>query len=168
MKKMMLSFVVLMALFVSSCATSCPQSTNQQILSALADNDDVMTLSVGSFGLFFVKMLGGFEELPALNGIKSVEILSIRDRCPNNRREKIKQQITRLSDDDEYATLLQVKDKEDQVRMLVRQENEVVKELLLAVVSDDDSAVIRVKGKLNLSDVQTMIEKSEKQKTKKN
>lgn len=168
MKKMMLSFVVLTALCVSSCATTCRPSSNQQILSALADNDDVTNLSVGSFGMFFVKMLGGFDELPALKGIKGVEILSVSDECPKHRREKINQQIASLSDDGEYSTLLQVKDKEDKVRMFVRQDNDFVNELLLAVVSDnDDSAVIRIKGKIKLSDVQEMVEKTQIKTSKK-
>ncbi|MDR1683750.1 MAG: DUF4252 domain-containing protein [Candidatus Symbiothrix sp.] len=161
MKKMMLSLVVLTALCVSSCATTCRQNSNQQILSALADNDDVTTLSVGSFGMFFAQMLGAFDELPALKGIKSVEFFSISD-CPKNRCDKINRQIASLHDDGEYSTLLQVKDKDNNVRMFIRQDDDLVKELLLAVVSDnDDSAVIRIKGKIKLSDVQELAEKTQ-------
>ena len=167
MKKMMFSFVVLTALCISSCATTCRPHSNQQILSVLANNDDVTTLSVGSFGMFFAKMLGAFDELPALKGIKGVEILSVNNDCPKNRREKIKQQIASLHDDGEYSTLLHVNDKDDKVRMFIRQDDEFVKELLLAVVSHgDDSAVIRIKGKIKLSDVQELVEKTQVKKSK--
>ncbi|GHT76037.1 hypothetical protein AGMMS50262_13160 [Bacteroidia bacterium] len=168
MKKTVFFFVVLLALVVSSCATSHSQSSNQQILSALRESDDVTSFSVGSVGMLLVKLAGGIDKIPELKGIKSVEILTVNDECPQHRKEKIKNQIAGLKDDSEYANLMSVKDKDDKVRMFVRQENDVVKELLLAVVSsdDDDSTVIRIKGKMKLSDVKSMIEKTENSKNK--
>ncbi|MDR0683387.1 MAG: DUF4252 domain-containing protein [Dysgonamonadaceae bacterium] len=164
MKKMVLSFIVLIALCTSSCTTSRSQSSNQQILSALEYSDDVTTFTVGSFGMFLAKLAGGFDKIPELKGIKSIQILFVKDDSSKKRKEEIKTQIARLSDDSEYVTLMSVKDKDDKVRMLVRQEDDVVKELLLAVVSDedDDTAVIRIKGKMKLSDVKTLVEERKK------
>ena len=165
MKRTVFTFAMMVALSLSVCG----QSSNRNILRALADNDDVERISIGSVGMWVAKLAGGLSNVPGLNGIQSVEILSINDKCPRNRKETIKKQIASLSDDAEYVTLMDIKDAGDKVRMMIRQDGGTVKELLLAVVSnDDDSAVIRIKGKMKLSDVQAMIESSEKDKNRKN
>ena len=163
MKKTVFTFVMMVALSLSVCG----QSSNREILRALADNDDVERVAVGSIGMWFAKLVSGLNFVPGLKGINSVEILTVSDECPAKRKEEIKKQMARLSDDSEYATLMQVKDGGSKVRMMIRQENDVVRELLLTVLSnDDDSVVIRIKGKMKLSEIQEMIEKSEKDKNK--
>ena len=150
-------------MMVALSLSACGQSSNRNILRDLADSDDVTRISVGSFGMFFVKLVGGLNEVPGLKGINSVEILAISDECSVNRKEAIKKQIAKLSDDAEYVTLMDVKDGGDKVRMMIRQEgDDLVRELLIAVVSNgDDSAVVRIKGKIKLSEIQEMIEKGE-------
>jgi hypothetical protein len=165
MKRTVFTFVMMAALSLSVCG----QNSNRKILQALADNDDVMKISVGSVGMWLAKLAGALDDVPELKGINSVEILTVSDECSSSRKEKIKKQMASLSDDSEYATLMQVKDEGDKVRMLIRQENEVVKELLMTVLSNDgDSVVIRIKGKMKLSDIQEVIKKNKKNENKKN
>ena len=158
MKRTVFTFVMMAALSLSVCG----QSSNREILRALADSDDVERISVGSLGMWLVKLVGG-KEIPEIKGINSVEIMTVSDKCSPKRREAIKKQIASLSDDSEYETLMMVKDGGDRVRMMIRQDDEIVKELLLVVVSDkkddDDSAIIRIKGKMKLSEILEMIEK---------
>ena len=155
MKRTVFTFIMMAALSLSVCG----QGTNRKILRELADSDDVERISVGSFGMWLVKLIGG-KEIPEIKGINSVEIMTISDKCPPKRREALRKQIAKLSDDSEYETLMQVKEEGNKVRMLIRQEDDVVREWLLAVVSnDDDSVVIRIKGKMKLSDIQEMVEK---------
>ena len=159
--------VFIFAMLVATSLSVCGQSSNREILMALADSDDVTRISVGSFGMWLVKLAGGLNNVPELKGINSVEILTVSDECPKNRREAIKKQIAGLSDDAEYVTLMNVRDKDNKVRFMIRQEDDTVRELLLAVVSydpedkDDDAVVIRIKGKMKLSDIQEMIEKGD-------
>ena len=161
MKRTVFTFVMMVALSLSVCG----QNSNREILRALADSDDVEKVSIGSVGMWFAKLAGGLNNVPGLKGINSIEILTVSDKCPQKRKEAIKKQIASLSDDSEYETLMMVKDEGDKVRMLIRQDDEIVKELLLVVVSDkkndSDSVVIRIKGKLKLSEIQEMIEKGE-------
>jgi hypothetical protein len=165
-----LFFVVLPALLASSCVSSQSQCGNRKILSALADNNHVETISVGSFGMWIVKLFGAFDEVPQLKGIKSCEIMTISNECPEHKRADIKKQMSNLKDDGEFSTLMQVKDKDDLVRMLIRKENDIIKEFLLVVVSgnDDDSTVIRIKGNMSEPDLSQLVEKAKaKKKTKK-
>ena len=158
MKKTVFTFAMMIALSLSVCG----QNSNREILRALSGSDDVTRISVGSVGMFFAKMVGALNHVPGLKGINSVEVLTVSDECSGKRREEIKKQIAELSDDAEYVTLMSVKDGNEKVRMMVRQDNDIVKELLIAVVStDEDSAVIRIKGKMNLTEIQEMIEKGE-------
>ena len=165
MKKMVFTLVMLVAVSLSVCG----QRSNRDILRDLADNDDVTRVAIGSIGMFFAKMVSGLNDLPGLKGIKSIEILSVGDECPGNRREALKRQISSLSDDGEFVTLMNVKDGGDKVSMMIRQDDDIVRELLIAVVSNsDDSAVIRIKGKMRLSEIQEMIEKGEIKVNRKN
>ncbi len=112
--------------------------------------------------MFLAKLFGGLEDMPELKGIQSVEIMTVSNECSDNRQKEIKKQIASLSDDAEYTTLISIKGEEDKVRLMARQENDMIKELLFVVLEkEDDSVVIRIKGKMNLSDVQSMIEKGE-------
>ena len=162
MKKTVFIFTMLVAISLSVCG----QKSNREILSALSNSDDVARISVGSFGMWLAKLVGGLEDIPQLKGINSIEILTVSDDCPPNRKETIKKQMASLSDDADYVTLMNVKDKDDKVRIMIRQQDDLVRELLLAVVSnssdnDGDSVIIRIKGKMKLSDVQEMVEKGE-------
>lgn len=96
--------------------------------------------------------------------------MTISNECPEHKRADIKKQMSNLKDDGEFSTLMQVKDKDDLVRMLIRKENDIIKEFLLVVVSgnDDDSTVIRIKGNMSEPDLSQLVEKAKaKKKTKK-
>ena len=162
MKRTIFTFVMVITLSFSICG----QSSNREILNALSISDDVERVSVGSFMMFFAKIMGGMNDIPLLNGIKSVEVMSVSDESSENHKKKVRKQMASLSDDGEYVTLMNVKDKDEKVRIMARQEGETIKELLLTVISNkategDDSVVIRIKGKMKLSDVQAMVEQRE-------
>jgi len=50
-----------------------------------------------------------------------------------------------------YKELLVVRDQDEHVNMLVREDNGIIKEFLLIVTSDDENVLIHIKGEIELS-----------------
>ena len=166
MKKTAVSLVVLLALGMQTFG----QDVNT-VLSRLSKHENVDKISISPFGMFFVKMAGGVaggkEALQGMKGIKSFELLTLNDGCSDNERAKIRKQLKNLKDDKEYATLMNVKDGDDFVRFLIKQEKDTIKEILMIVLSgekDNDTVVIRLKGKFKESDLFDLVEKSNQKK----
>lgn len=140
-------------------------------LSRLSKHENVEKISIGSFGMFFIKLLGGAtggKEVPqGMKGIKSFELLALSDECPSSEKANIWKQLKELKDDAIYATLMYVKDGEDQVRFLVKKEKDTIKELLMIILSHeeakkDEVVVVRLKGKFKENELADWIAKSNK------
>ncbi|MDR2621448.1 MAG: DUF4252 domain-containing protein [Dysgonamonadaceae bacterium] len=164
MKKAVVVFVVVFAWSLQGFG----QNVNQ-VITQLSKNENVETISVGSVGMFFSKLLGasvgGKEGLEGLKGLKSLELLVVKDECPADQKKKIWNQLKNLKDDKEYATLMQVKDGDDFVRFLGKKaEKDTIKDILMIVLSkeengSEDMVVIRLKGQFKASDVAKWTEK---------
>jgi len=154
MKKIALSFIFIFALSIQLFS----QNTSQ-ILSALSKDENVEKISVGSLGMFFVKLAINFEGIQSLKGITSFELLTLNDECSAKQKQKIKSQLKNMKDDHLYSTLLQVKDNDNNVRIMMKKEKDVIKEVLMFILSDKDDGVvvITVKGKIKESDLADMI-----------
>ena len=154
MKKVALSFIFIFALSIQLFS----QNTSQ-ILSALSKDENVEKISVGSLGMFFVKLAINFEGIQSLKGITSFELLTLNDECSAKQKQKIKSQLKNMKDDHLYSTLLQVKDNDNNVRIMMKKEKDVIKEVLMFILSDKDDGVvvITVKGKIKESDLADMI-----------
>ena len=154
MKKIALSFIFIFALSIQLFS----QNTSQ-ILSALSKDENVEKISVGSLGMFFVKLAINFDGIQSLKGITSFELLTLNDECSAKQKQKIKSQLKNMKDDHLYSTLLQVKDNDNNVRIMMKKEKDVIKEVLMFILSDKDDGVvvITVKGKIKESDLADMI-----------
>ena len=154
MKKIALSFIFIFALSIQLFS----QNTFQ-ILSALSKDENVEKISVGSLGMFFVKLAINFDGIQSLKGITSFELLTLNDECSAKQKQKIKSQLKNMKDDHLYSTLLQVKDNDNNVRIMMKKEKDVIKEVLMFILSDKDDGVvvITVKGKIKESDLADMI-----------
>jgi hypothetical protein len=137
------------------------------VLSQLSKHENIEKITIGSFGMFFVKLLGGVtggEGYPqGVKGIKAFELLTLNDKCPANEKAAVWKQLKELKDDKVYATLMSVKDDEDHVRFLMKKEKDTIKELLMIVLSaKEEVVIIRLKGKFNESDWVDWLTKSNK------
>jgi hypothetical protein len=134
------------------------------IMSKLSKSKDMEKISVGSFGMFFIKLVGGVNGVPELKGIQSFELLTLSDDCPVDRKKEIRKQLENLKDDDKYSTLLRVKDNEDNVRIMIRKEKDTIKEVFMIVLSKDmeDTVVMSLKGNIKENDLSDLVAKHDK------
>jgi len=162
MKKRSVTLIILFAIAIHSFG----QDVNS-VLSKLSKEKNVERISIGSFGMFFVKMVGGMaggsELWQGLKGIKSLEVLTWSEGYSAVEKEHIREMLHNLKDDKEYATLMTIKDEGEYVRFLIKQEKEVIKEvIIIALEEDDDSVVLRLKGSFRESDLTDLVDKSGK------
>ncbi|MDR1526316.1 MAG: DUF4252 domain-containing protein [Dysgonamonadaceae bacterium] len=163
MKKTMLSFVFIVAL----SAQVVGQDVNT-MLSKLSKHENVHRIAVGSFGMFFVKIVGGIaggrEALKGMKGIQSLELFAVSDECSAKEKAILREQLQNLKDDREYAMLMQIKKEGDFVRFLIQKEKDAIREMLMVVLSGDDdggeSVVIRLKGHFKESDLAEWVAKN--------
>jgi ribosomal protein S3AE len=159
MKKIFVYLVLVFGLSFQSYSQNVDAIINQ-----FAKNENVYKIRIGTFGMFFVKNIGAIfikekDVLPILKSIKSLGIFILDDESDEKTKNEIKQKLSKLKDDHEYTTFLQVKDGDDNVRMMVRKDKNIIRELLLIVDDAEDTVVIRVKGKLKESDLAEIIVK---------
>ena len=161
MKKTMLLFI-----FIGALNSQIFGQNVNTVLSRLEKHENTEKVSVGSFGMFLVKLAGGNEALQGMKGIKSFELLTLNNQCPADQKSKIHKQLKELKDDSTYATLMLIKDGENHIRFLINKEKEKVKELILIILSQEEqkneSVVIRLKGKFKESDLADLVAKCNK------
>lgn len=79
-----------------------------------------------------------------LKGIKSVKVLDMEDCTPQTKADFI--QRTNQLNLNEYETLVMAKEDGDNVKILAKMNNETIKEFIILTTSEDDCALILLKG----------------------
>jgi hypothetical protein len=111
-----------------------------------------------------LKICGGMKDIPELKGIESFEIITLSDECSKSQKKEIREKLKNMKDNKVYSTLLQIKKEDDNVRIMVKIEKDVVKEVLLLVISDKDENLVlmSLKGKMKKSDLSGLVAKYDK------
>ena len=96
-----------------------------------------------------------------MNSIHSMKVLDL-EKCSAGVKQRFIERIDAL-DADQYETLLRVSDEEDKVKILVRGEKEVIKEMLIVCSGSEDCALIQFKGNFKESDIDALVQQAENQ-----
>ncbi|MDR2806365.1 MAG: DUF4252 domain-containing protein [Dysgonamonadaceae bacterium] len=160
MKKTAVSFVVIFAFSMQIFG----QNVDKEI-ARLSKQENVEKISIGSVGMFFTQLLGvsvgGKDALQGMKGLKSFELLALSDECPAAQKTEIWNRLKNLKDDKEYATLMHIKENDNLVRFLVKEEKKDIREILIIILSVEEKAVvIRLKGNFKPSDLADLVAKS--------
>jgi hypothetical protein len=91
------------------------------------------------------------EDLQALSGMESIKILAVDDEGENSNINFYKEAKS-LLDSDDYEELMTVNSSDADVVFLVKQEGDIIKELIL-LVGGDDNALIYIAGSIRMKDV---------------
>lgn len=111
---------------------------------------NVDKVSIGRFGWNFVKLAAlGNKEMSIAKKISSVQVMDLSE-CDEDVKNKFVDEVEKLNDNN-YELLMKVKDDEDEVLILSKTEKSKIREFV--VISKNDPAVIRLKGKFDLDDI---------------
>jgi len=99
------------------------------------------------------------EALRIVNGIKKMRLLVIEEDSPFQSGD-VKQMIKSLKKDG-FEELISVKEDETDVRIVLREKKDEIRNLLIVVSEPDEFVMVSLKTKLKLSDLKNLIQKIE-------
>jgi len=91
------------------------------------------------------------EDLQTISKLEEIKILTQEDKTTGYEDLNFYDEIYNELDKTLYKELLVVRDQDEHVNMLVREDNGIIKEFLLIVTSDDENVLIHIKGEIELS-----------------
>lgn len=159
MKKLVLSFAILLALVLSASAQN-----PEKLIRKLSAEKNVVNISVGGFLLGMVKpVIASYakETIPLINGIKKIELVTA-ENSDSSKIADYSTMIRNLKDIGGYETLVEVKDESDFVRIMIKATDEKIKDLYIFCCDNTDIAAIRMHGNIKHKDIQKMINKYSK------
>ena len=158
MKKIFVSL-----LLIGSFGFQLHSANTENVIRQFSESKDVYRIRIGRVGVFLLKIFNSDAESRSYaKGLKSLEISTLKDNCTKEKKDKYQDNLRALQDDENYATLLTVKDGNDNVRIMMKKEKDVIRELIIIVCDTEDIALIRMKGKIKESDLGTTIAQFDK------
>ena len=93
------------------------------------------------------------KDLQAISKLQGIKILTQEDKTAGYEDLNFYDEIYNELDKTLYKELLIVKEQDEHVNMLVREDNGIIKEFLLIVSSNDENVLISIKGEIELSEL---------------
>lgn len=141
---------ILLALFSVSPVMRSQKSVDQ-LFNEFSKEKGVEHVAIGSFTM---KLAGLFTDVM---GVTGVDVLSFDD-CEQPVKDRLNQAIASLKDEN-FETMISVNEDGDHTKILVKVKDETIREMIVLTTGDSFS-LIRIKGKIKPSDVETIIDKN--------
>jgi hypothetical protein len=90
-----------------------------------------------------------------LKGIKSIKVLDMEE-CPSEVKADFLKEAKKLNLNG-YETLVQTKDKGEEVKLVAKMDEEAISELIILISGKDDCGLTLLKGKIKKEDINVMI-----------
>jgi hypothetical protein len=135
-------------LFIACHTAGLGQKNVNQLFSKYSKLKDINKVDVGNAGM----MLAGL--FTDTFGAESVEVFDL-SACTAKDKERFSQAIGSLRDD-AYETVVQASENGERVKVLLRLEGEVIRELVV-LSSGQSPAMVRIKGHISRQDIDKLI-----------
>ena len=90
-----------------------------------------------------------------LKGIKSINVLDMEE-CPSEVKADFLKEAKKLNLNG-YETLVQTKDKGEEVKLVAKMDEEAISELIILISGKDDCGLTLLKGKIKKEDINVMM-----------
>ena len=90
-----------------------------------------------------------------LKGIKSIKVLDMEE-CPSEVKADFLKEAKKLNLNG-YETLVQTKDKGEEVKLVAKMDEEAISELIILISGKDDCGLTLLKGKIKEEDINVMM-----------
>ncbi|UCH13961.1 MAG: DUF4252 domain-containing protein [Bacteroidales bacterium] len=125
-----------------------------KIFNQYAEEEGFTTVNI-SPGMF--KMLAKIDpddkDLQKISELKEVRILTQEGKEGRYKDVNFYEEIYNQLDKSLYKEVMVVKEADEHVNMLVREDNGVISEFLMIVTSDDENVLINIKGDIDLAEI---------------
>lgn len=154
MKKYILCLLAILAMSMSDCYSQ----NVDQLLKKVSKAEDVEKVSINSFMMSLGKMFGGVGDMPLAKGIESMDIFTLSANDTNLKNDFVKL-FNKPKDEKGYETLIFVKDKKDGIRILVKKEKDIIKDMIFLCMDEDEPTIIKFSGKIKEKDIDELMKK---------
>jgi hypothetical protein len=93
------------------------------------------------------------KDMQFISKLDEVKILTQESKTPGYEDLNFYEEIYKKLDKSLYKELLVVREEDEHVNMLARENNGIISEFLLIVSGDDENVLIRIKGEIELSEL---------------
>lgn len=145
----MKKYIALVA-FLILAQTGYSQRNVDQLFKEFAKAEHTESVKVGKFMMSLAGLFGDTM------GVDGVEVYSF-DESPTEVKERLNKAIKGLKDS-RFETLVSSNEGNSRVKVLVKIEEEMIREMVV-VTTGDSHALVRIKGKIKPSDLQEVADK---------
>jgi len=153
MKKYLFCLILALAVGQMSYAQNV-----DQFLKNVSKTENIDHVKIGRFMMSIGKMFGGVSNMPVARGVHSLEVYDLSD-CNWQKKKELVDQIGNLKDGDGYETLLMAKDKDDNVRIMIKRKKNVISDILILCMDKDDPTIVKLSGKIKEKDIAELTNK---------
>jgi len=143
--------VVVLLAFLLISPVMYGQKSVDRLFTEFSKEKGVTRVGIGKFVMTFASL---FTDVMGVDGI---EVLSFED-CSQSVKERLNREIASFKDA-KYETMVSVNEETERTKILVRIDGESIRELIV-MTSGNDPALIRIKGKIKPSDIDSVINQS--------
>lgn len=157
MKKLVLSLVLLVAVVFSVNANN-----PEDLIYQLSKESTATNVQIGGFLMnlakpFLLKEAG--EGAPIIKGVKSIHVMTVDVNPSGKSRQDYISLINNMKDNDNYQTVIQVIDKGEHVRIMVKTEKDKIKGIYVFTADDHEVTAIKLLGNVSQKELEKMMEK---------
>ena len=122
------------------------------------DVKGVESVSVSPFLMKFARLFMDSDDKnnPLIKGTHSVKILDLEE-CTKDIKKQFTQKVNQLQHNG-YEIWLQAKKDGENVKIIAKKEDQIIRELLVLTTDNDDCALVLIKGKIRKEDIQAIID----------
>jgi len=151
-------FVTLLAVIICQCCFSNVNSTKidekkiktvEQLFDNFSNEKNTIHVKVGGFAMSLARIFTDTK------GVSGVEVYSFNE-CAGSVKERFNDAIKNLKDNS-YENIVSVNKDSERVKVLVKIKDDFINEIVV-LAGGDDPALVRIKGKIKLEDVNSVIE----------
>lgn len=120
------------------------------------ENDDSFTqinITARMFGLFANFDTGDQEDQEVIDAISKVKGLKILAKEDVNNGKKLYDEALKMIDSKEYEELMTVRDKDSDMKFLIKEKGGIIEELLMIMGSDDNFFLLSLIGDIDLKQI---------------
>lgn len=98
------------------------------------------------------------DDLKKVSKLNHIRVLVQEEAIEGLEELNFYDEVCTKLDNSLYKELIVVIEKDEQVKMMVREEDDVIKEFLIVVGSEDENVLVSIRGDINLDDLEELSE----------
>lgn len=161
MKKIIISLALSFFVVVGSYSQNIDKLITELAQERGADNVKVDGFLLSLAKPFISTKINDKETLAICNGVKSIQVIDISGSDETVRSNYVSK-LNQIQDIDGYETLIRVKEKGEDVRIIMKCKKDKIKELYILSIDENDISAVKLTGNIKRKDIEKLAAKYDK------